>query len=58
MYDRFSLKRLMESIGFTDVEITDAKQSRITDFASYNLDTNTDGSVRKPDSLFMEAQKP
>jgi predicted SAM-dependent methyltransferase len=58
MYDRFSLSRLLESAGFTDGKCCPAHESRIPNFNSYWLDLNPDGSVRKPDSLFMEASKP
>lgn len=57
MYDRFSLKQLMTRCGFVDVTVCSANQSSIANFTSYSLDTNPDGSVRKPDSLFMEARK-
>jgi predicted SAM-dependent methyltransferase len=55
MYDRVSLKRLLEGAGFRDVRVCCAAESRIPDFASYNLDTDAKGRIRKPDSLFMEA---
>jgi len=57
MYDRFSLKRMLERSGFIDVRVCNADESRIPDFNSYNLDV-IDGKVRKPDSLFMEGIKP
>lgn len=57
MYDRFSLHRFLQEAGFVDVRRCDATESRIPDFATYNLDTDG-GRVRKPDSLFMEAVKP
>jgi len=57
MYDRFSLRRLLEQVGFVDVRICQADKSRIPDFNSYELDT-IEGKVRKPDSLFMEGTKP
>jgi hypothetical protein len=57
MYDRVSLKRLLEECGFTHVRVCTAYESRIEGFASYGLDI-VDGRVRKPDSLFMEAIKP
>ncbi len=58
MYDRYSLGKLLEEAGFINIEKVDAKYSKIPNFNSYFLDINPDGSVRKPDSLFMEAQKP
>lgn len=57
MYDRYSLSRLLQEVGFTDILICGAQESRIEGFASYELDT-LDGKVRKPDSLFIEAIKP
>lgn len=58
MYDRFSLARLLSQAGFHDPTVRGALDSRIPEFASYNLDTDENGAVRKPDSLFMEAVKP
>lgn len=58
MYDRFSLKELLSQAGFVEIEVVSAQVSRIPDFEKYFLDTNPDGSIRKPDSLFMEAVKP
>ncbi len=57
MYDRISLKGLLEQVGFAEVEICQADQSRIAQFNSFNLDT-VNGRIRKPDSLFMEAVRP
>jgi predicted SAM-dependent methyltransferase len=57
MYDRVSLKRLLEDAGFQHVRVCGPTESRIPNFAEYQLDTNLNGSVRKPDSLFMEAVK-
>ena len=58
MYDRYSLARSLESAGFVEPRVCAANRSAIPDFASYNLDTDELGRVRKPDSLFMEARKP
>jgi hypothetical protein len=57
MYDRVSLQRLLETHGFREVRRCSAVESRIPDFAGYELDA-AGGEVRKPDSLFMEAKKP
>lgn len=57
MYDRFSLKRLLQQAGFVDINICKADESHIPDFNIYRLDV-VNGKVRKPDSLFMEAIKP
>ncbi|MEM2154883.1 MAG: methyltransferase domain-containing protein [Nitrososphaeria archaeon] len=56
MYDRFSLRLLLEKTGFKEVIVCRADQSRIPDFNSYNLDV-IDGQIRKPNSLFMEGIK-
>lgn len=58
MYDRYSLHRLLDDCGFTHIATCEAAKSQISDWAALHLDTELDGSVCKPDSLFMEAQKP
>lgn len=55
MYDEQSLSRLLRRCGFYNVCKVDAVTSALENFSSYNLDTNADGSVYKPDSLYMEA---
>jgi len=55
MYDRISLRSLLEEAGFTDVTKCTADESRIPDFSGYHLDTDESGRARKPESLFMEA---
>jgi predicted SAM-dependent methyltransferase len=57
MYDRVSLRSLLESLDFMSVRQCSAVESDIEGFTAFNLDTNSDGSTRKPDSLFMEATK-
>jgi SAM-dependent methyltransferase len=56
MYDSFSLARVLEKNGFSDISICHAEESRISYFNSYQLDT-MNGKIRKPDSLFMEGIK-
>lgn len=58
MYDRVSLARLLSDVGFTGVGVVSAETSEIPRWASFCLDVLPDGAVRKPDSLFMEAQRP
>jgi predicted SAM-dependent methyltransferase len=58
MYDRFSLARLLRSVGFVDIRRCEAGESAIPNWDVYRLDLESDGSVRKPDSLFMECRKP
>ncbi|HSH72707.1 MAG TPA: methyltransferase domain-containing protein [Methylophilaceae bacterium] len=57
MYDRYSLKRSLEQVGFVNVKVCAAEESRISGYQEYALDIK-DGAVRKPDSLFIEASKP
>lgn len=57
MYDRISLKRLLENRGFSNIKVCKADESSIDQFHAYGLDT-FNGRVRKPDSLFVEAMRP
>ncbi len=57
MYDRYSLRKLLETAGFGKVKCCEAAESCIPGFEEYQLDT-IKGQIRKPDSLFMEAIKP
>ncbi len=57
MYDRVSLSRLLVSSGFVKPTVMAASSSDIPSFNDFGLDT-VQGSVRKPDSLFMEAVRP
>jgi len=56
MYDRYSLTRLLKRSGFKDIVKRSAEESSIPDWTSFGLEI-TDGVIRKPDSLFMEAKK-
>jgi predicted SAM-dependent methyltransferase len=57
MYDRYSLRRLLEALGFINIRVCHANESSIPNFLAYSLDVY-EGSVRKPDSLFIEGIKP
>lgn len=57
MYDRHSLRQLCQSVGFREFRLCRADESGLQGFADYQLD-QTDGAVRKPDSLFAECRKP
>jgi predicted SAM-dependent methyltransferase len=57
MYDRYSLKNALVEAGFSTARVVTATESSITNWASYNLDTNSDGGIYKPDSLYMEAMR-
>ncbi len=56
MYDRYSLKLLLQNCGFKDVKVVTAFTSSIKDWDRFELD-GKNGLVRKPDSLFIEAKK-
>jgi predicted SAM-dependent methyltransferase len=58
MYDHYSLSVLLGNCGLEKIIRTTAVQSYITNWTSFNLDTEPDGSIYKPDSLYMEAVKP
>jgi SAM-dependent methyltransferase len=58
MYDRYSLKRLLETAGFQNAAQRTAFESAVPNWTDYHLDTDPDGSIYKPDSLYMEAARP
>lgn len=58
LYDRFSLSELLKDAGFTEISVCSATESALPRFSDFSLDTAEDGSIRKPDSLFMEGVKP
>jgi predicted SAM-dependent methyltransferase len=58
MYDRYSLAQLLLGAGFQEPTVHAATTSRIPAWTSFDLDTSADGTVNKPDSLYMETIKP
>lgn len=56
MYDRFSLRRLLENAKFSQFVIRGPFNSYIENWESYELDGRKP-VVRKPDSLYVEAVK-
>jgi predicted SAM-dependent methyltransferase len=52
MYDRYSLTRLLQNIGFTDVTLRTATTSFITDWETFKLDNPNEKA-----SIFIEAVK-
>ena len=58
MYDRYSLTVLLQHCGFDHIQSRTAHDSAIPSWASFHLDTEPDGSVYKPDSLYVEAVQP
>jgi len=57
MYDRYSLSELLRNCGFANPQQRGAAESQIPNWREFNLDTEVDGVVYKPDSLFFEATK-
>ncbi len=59
MYDRLSLKFLLEETGFVNFSLKSFAESSIPYWERYNLDKSGFGnSPRKPNSLYAECQKP
>jgi hypothetical protein len=57
MYDRYSLGKILQQMGFTEIIQRQADISYISNWSDFNLDTEPDRTVYKPDSLYMEAIK-
>jgi SAM-dependent methyltransferase len=58
MYDKYSLRNLLESAGFYKISLRDAFSSAIKGWQKYCLDSNEDGgNIYKPGSLLMEGEK-
>jgi len=57
MYDSYSLGRALKRAGFANARVCTAHDSRIPGFSKYGLDVDERERIRKPDSLFMEAEK-
>ena len=55
MYDKYSLGKLLEDAGYKQIKVQSAITSYINSWNNYSLDIISDGTVRKPDSLFIEA---
>jgi len=58
MYDRYSLGQLLQQAGFQSPKAVGPAESNIPCWSEYHLDTEPDGSVYKPGSLYMEAVNP
>ena len=57
MYDRKSLARLLLRCGFRDFQVCDATTSYYNEWNSCYLDSDPDGTIYRPDSLYVEAMK-
>jgi len=58
MYDRVSLRRLLEQAGFQDIRQTDHVSSRIAGWAGYDFDRSSKGGYPLDPSIYMEGRKP
>ena len=58
MWDRRNLQDVLEEAGFVDVKRVGPGESDITNWETIGLDLNPDGTLYKPQSLFVEARKP
>lgn len=58
MYDNYSLSVLLSKCGFINIIQRDAFDSYVKNWSDYNLDTEENGEIYKPDSFYMEAIKP
>ena len=57
MYDLFTLRSALQEAGFSNIQERTAATSRFPGWTAFGLDTAEDGSVRKPESLYLEAEK-
>ena len=57
MYDRFSLRNLLENHGFNDAQFFEFDVSRIPNFNVYCLDCTQDLTPYKRSSLYCEVVK-
>ena len=58
MYDRVSLAAELKKAGFASICRQNYTTSQDMSLSAYALDSDEQGNIRKPDSLFMEACKP
>ena len=58
MYDNYSLSVLLSKCGFINIIQRDAFDSYVKNWPDYNLDTEENGEIYKPDSFYMEAIRP
>jgi hypothetical protein len=54
MYDRSSLANALKIVEITPATRFEAAECHIPQWSSFTMDTHTDGSTHRPDSLFME----
>lgn len=54
MYDRHSLRQLLERHGFVKIKRQEAAQSYLASWNEFQIDTDAEGRAYKADSLYME----
>jgi ubiquinone/menaquinone biosynthesis C-methylase UbiE len=57
MYDSYSLTKILKESGFSNIKVQTYDQSQIPNWCDFQLDNNIDGSIYKPDSIYVEAIK-
>ncbi len=57
MYDRFSLRQLFSTVGFTDISLRTARESGYLGWNDVNLDLTTDGTAARPHTIIMEGRR-
>jgi len=57
MYDKYTLTALLSNCGFKELKVVTAQSSRIEGWTRFDLDTNEDGTIYKPGSLYLEGLK-
>jgi predicted SAM-dependent methyltransferase len=58
IWDFYSLKKVLESVGFVDIKRVSANSSRIKNFPFYPLDIDNEGKLRNgEESMYIEAKK-
>ena len=58
MYDRFSLRLLLEQAGFQDIRRVDHLSSNISGWSGYDFDRSDNGGYPLDPSVYMECRKP
>lgn len=57
MYDSYSLRRLLEEHHFVELQDFTPQTSYVSNWEQWNLDVDLEGSIYRPNSLFIEGKK-
>jgi hypothetical protein len=57
MYDEYSLRELLSSIGFIETKKMEPNESLIKKWEDYYLEVDKNKNLRKPDSIVLEGRK-